>query len=178
MPLQVDGIRGRDLVVASKGQHGGIGWLRSPSHPGDLSTWTYHRLAVASWIMSLRQIDMDGDGDTDILASDRKGANSRVLWLENPSDGTAWSEHVIGATGKQVMFLDIANLNDDRKPEIVVPVPPRSLVVLSASDDPRQPWGERTIMYSDRYGTAKAARIVDVNLDGTMDIVVTCENVR
>ena len=42
---------------------------------------------------------MDGDGDLDILASDRKGKNSRVFWLENPNGTGEWKEHVIGAVG-------------------------------------------------------------------------------
>ncbi len=178
LPLQVDGQRGEDLVVASKGQHGAIGWLQAPQNPGDLSAWKYHRFVSASWIMSLQGIDIDNDGDTDLLASERKGNNARILWLENLNDRGRWQEHLVGAVGRQVMFLDIGDLNGDGKLEIVVPVMPRQLVFLSASDDPRQPWSERTLVYPARYGTGKAARFVDVNLDTRTDIVVTCEHAK
>lgn len=178
MPMQMDGKRGVDLVVASKDKKGkgGVGWLEAPKNPRNLKAWKYHKLADATWMMSLRKVDMDGDGDSDILASDRKGENSRVFWLENPKGTGKWKEHVIGGVGQQVMFLDIGDLNGDGRPEIVVPVPSRDIIILSAPDNPREKWEEHRISFPDKYGTSKGARIVDVNGDGKMDIVSTCEH--
>ena len=175
MPLQMDDTGGVDLVVAAKGS-GGVGWLEAPENPRDLKAWKYHKLAQASWIMSLRKTDMDGDGDLDILASDRKGNNSRVFWLENPNGTGEWKEHVIGAVGEQVMFLDIADLNGDGRREIVVPVPKRDFLILSPPNDPREKWQEHRISFPAKYGTSKGARVVDVDGDGQMDIVGTCEH--
>ena len=53
LPLDIDGRRGIDLVVGSKGRSAGVGWLESPANPRDLSGWKYHRLVDAGWIMSL-----------------------------------------------------------------------------------------------------------------------------
>ena len=178
VPLQMDGKGGVDLVVASKGTvgGGGVGWLEAPENPRNLKAWKFHELAQASWVMSLRKTDMDEDGDLDILVSDRKGKNSRVFWLENSNAAGKWKEHVIGAVGEQVMFLDIADLNGDGRREIVVPVPKRDFIILSPPTDPREKWQEHRISFPAKYGTSKGACIVDVDGDGKTDIVGTCEH--
>ena len=174
LPMQVDGKNGVDLVVGSKGKGASIGWLEAPPKPRELSAWRYHRLYEASWIMSLRAVDLDGDGDRDILASDRKGKTSKVLWLENGP----WTVHTIGAERRQVMFIDLGDLDGDGRADVVAPVPPRTLLLLSQPKDPTGRWPSREIAFPDRFGTSKAARVADVDLDGQPDLVVTCENAK
>ena len=95
------------LVVGSKGPEATITLLLGPAtNPRDLSTWTTIRLRDAGWIMSLRAVDMDNDGDQDIVFSDRKGNRRVAAWLEQPDDPIhPWTEHVIAGQGREVMFL-------------------------------------------------------------------------
>ena len=72
LSMDMDGLRGIDLVLGSKGSGGSISWLESPENPRDLSAWKLHKLRASSWLMTIRTEDMDNDGDLDILASDRK----------------------------------------------------------------------------------------------------------
>lgn len=71
-----------------------IAWLGNPgaaSRTG--SAWTYHLIDVAGWTMSLVALDVDGDGDIDIVTSDRSytfGAGGAHLWGRN---GARWLEH-------------------------------------------------------------------------------------
>ena len=60
--------------------------------------------------MSLQTVDMDGDGDDDVVISDRKGGRKGVYWLEQPSSdqfavGAAWQRHPIYSGELEVMFL-------------------------------------------------------------------------
>ena len=67
---------------------------------------------------------MDGDGDSDLLFSDRKGTKRGVSWLENPggekvSSRGAWKEHALGGREHEVMFLSVGDLNHDGVWDIV-----------------------------------------------------------
>jgi hypothetical protein len=179
LPLQVDGKHGIDLVIGAKGPGAQVGWLEAPANPRDLAGWKWHPLYQAGWIMSLAAHDIDGDGDLDILASDRKGKTSGVLWLENPgaSDAQAqpWKAHRIGPTGQEVMFLDLADLDKDGLLDIVVPVHGRRVWFHRRKAGSPPMWESLTLPAPGPLGNGKAGRVADINLDGKPDVILTSE---
>ena len=181
LPMQIDGRGGIDLLVGSKDEGAAVGWLQAPDDPRRLDTWTYHKLYDAGWIMSLEPADLDGDGDADVLVSDRKGAGRGVLWLENPgpaaaADGGPWRAHRIGGTGREVMFLDVADLDADGRRDVAVAVKPAQILILQQPDDPTGPWPSHVVEPDTaRVGRAKAVRVTDVDGDGQSDVLFSCE---
>jgi hypothetical protein len=176
LPFHVDGQRGVDLVIGSKS--GALGWLQSPQHPRDLSAWTYHPLGQAGWVMSLEAVDLNGDGRLDLLVSDRKGKNRGVLWLEHPGAANVtgqWREHRIASEFGEVMFLDATDIDGDGRTDVAVAVKPRAIVLLYQPEDALSSWRKERIEYPETFGTAKAVRVADVDLDGRLDLVGTCE---
>ena len=177
VPMKVDE-KGIDLVLGSKGGAASIGWLRSPKNPRDIKEWKFYRWYDAGWIMSLIRHDMDGDGDLDVLASDRRSRTPGVLWLENPgakamqqNPARKWAAHHIGACGREVMFITIG-----KDKTIHAAVRPNRIHVLKPNKDARKPWREEVITFPlDRFGTAKAARAADLDGDGQPEIAVSCE---
>lgn len=181
LPMQIDGKNGPDIVVGSKGPDGLVGWLEAPPNPRNLDNWVLHRKYAAGWIMSLVASDVDGDGDPDIVVSDRKGPTRGVLWLENPAPSPAdspWREHRIGATDREAMFLDLADLNTDGKDDIIVAVRPDEIHVLTAPADSSAPWHSEIIRpkYPAGLGTAKGVCAGDLDRDGELDLVYSCEH--
>ena len=179
LPMDIDGNGRVDLVVGSKGTNASIGWLRSPEDPRDVSAWTFHRLYDAVWIMSLQAHDLDGDGDLDILASDRKGLSPGVLWLENPGTKRAarhagWAEHRVGPTDRDAMFLTTGAL-DPGHPEIVCAVKGRGITRYARKGGDSGNWQLSEVAMSSECGTGKGVAIGDINLDGRTDIVFSCE---
>lgn len=131
------------MVVGSKGEGGILAWL-SMDHPYILSTdWALHTIGKVSWIMSIVILDLDGDGDQDILVTDRKGEESGVKWFENP--GTAlwhkpWPEHVLGLAGKEVMFMEVLDYDFDGDQDIVVADIAEGVFLLRNSGKLKQTW--------------------------------------
>lgn len=178
LPLQVDGRRGIDLVVGAKDQGAEIGWLESPENPRDLGAWTWHALYDAGWIMSLHAADLDGDGDPDLLASDRKGKKTGCLWLENPGPGEAqarpWTEHRIGGT-RETLFIVPADLDRDGRLDVVAAAP-RQLFFMRRKEGTPPAWEEFPIALPASAGTGKGVNVADIDLDGKPDLVFSCEN--
>lgn len=178
LPMQVDGRHCNDLVLGAKGAGAQIGWLEAPANPRDLAAWKWHRLYDAGWVMSLVAVDLDGDGDLDVVASDRKGKNRGCLWLENPGPRAAagpWQVHRIGAGDREVMFLDVVDLDRDGLLDVVVAVRAHGLIFHRRKPGKAVAWESFPIAAAANTGGCKAVRAGDIDLDGKIDLVYSCE---
>jgi len=175
LPMDMDGRNGVDLVVASKSPKGVVGWLRSPKNPRDLGAWTFHKLQDAGWIMSLESADMDGDGDRDIVVSDRKGGRRGVYWLQNPGAGADrenWLRREIGGDREEVMFLDVKTAGAAGGPRVVVPTRNGHVIVFEGSVNGTR-WRRRALPNPFGVAHGKAVRLGDLDGDGIDEIVHT-----
>jgi len=176
LPIEIDGRHGIDLAIGSKGD-GSVGWLQSPENPRELAAWKWHRLYDAGWIMSIDAHDMDGDGDRDLLVSDRKGKSRGLLWLEHPSTeavvaGEAWTEHRIGAAGQEAMFLTTGDLGDG-KLSIALATSDNKLMLFTRGENE---WTERSMPNPREMPVGKGVAIGDLDGDGLADLVHSIEN--
>ncbi|MDA7905622.1 VCBS repeat-containing protein [Mariniblastus sp.] len=108
-PIQLKNSR-RGIVIGSKGSQATLTLLIQPDETvTDLNLWLAIKIRDCGWIMSIQNIDMDQDGDIDIVFSDRKTDTRVVGWLEQPNGNAAkdiWKVHQIGATETEPMFID------------------------------------------------------------------------
>jgi hypothetical protein len=177
VPMQVDGKNGIDLIAGAKGVEAKIGWFESPEDPHNLSGWKWHPIGPATWVMSLILRDMDNDDDLDIVISDRKpGVTNGVRWLENPGPGQSqakeWENHFIGVVDREVMFMDIADMDGDGwEDALVTEYTNQKIVFVRRLDSTGLHWEEFEIDIPNFAGRAKAVRIGDIDMDGIPDIV-------
>lgn len=180
VPMQIDGQHGVDLFAGGKGNDAQIGWFEAPPSARDLDQWKWHPLRPVGWTMSLIPADMDGDEDLDVVFSDRKQKRSGVYWLENPGSGKAqdlpWPEHTIGGVGREVMFLDLADFDRDGLIDVLAAVKPAEALYLRRRDRSGKQFETHTIPFPKESGIAKAVSVGDINRDGQLDLVVSCEN--
>jgi hypothetical protein len=174
-PAQIDGDGDMDLFAGSKGGNASIGWLkRSAPAKGkrDASAFEYVKLRDAGWVMTLKALDMDGDGDSDLLFSDRKGNNRGVGWLENPGGAAAasqgkWREHALGGGEHEVMFLSVGDLDHDSVRDIVCPTRDGKILFFQRL---KSGWKIHLIPNPLGVPHGKAVAIGDIDKDGRNDL--------
>lgn len=97
---QIDGIGANDIVAGSKADRetdsdpAQLLWYRAPANPDyeNAALWKGETIADIYWINTIEYLDMDQDGDNDVLISDW----NVLAWYENPGSGLAgWKRHVI-----------------------------------------------------------------------------------
>ena len=175
VPMDVDGNGSMDLVAGSKNDFAAIGSWRFPTTSGGKASWS--RWYGAGWVMSLVAHDMDRDGAVDIVASDRKGPRSGVLWFQNMPGSAAWPARRIGPEAEhEAMFLDIADLDGDGIEDIVLAVRGGPIQFFRRGSARGGNWRAHDIEIPDGFGTGKAVKVGDLDLDGRPDLVFTCEN--
>ena len=178
VPMNVDGKHGIDLVVGSKGTNASVGWLESPADPRDLGQWQFHRIYDAGWIMTIATEDLDGDGDQDLVLSDRRSKAAGVKWLENPGadtvlQGREWKEHMVGSGGKEVMFLEIADLEGDGRKDVICTNRNGHMEWFHRRSGSGVRWTAHTFALPFSLPLGKSVATGDIDLDGTLDVVST-----
>jgi len=181
LPFDVNEDGNLDVILGSK-NGGSVSWLRNPGKESarDLKTWKLIKLADAAWIMSLIKADFDGNGVDDLIYSDRKGDNSGVFRMKKIAEAP-WFEkkELLGFSGKEVMFLDVVDLFGKGRLDIVAAIRPDEISFLINPGVPSSgKWeflSSRGKVPLDRFGTCKAIRAADLNLDGEMEMLITCE---
>lgn len=173
-PMDVDDNGTTDLVAGSKNDFAMIGsWRFSAASPGRAS-WS--RWYGAGWVMSIVGHDMNADGRIDIVASDRKGPRSGVLWFQNMPGSAAWPITRIGSEGEhEAMFLDLGDLDGDDRADVVLAVRDGPIQFFRSLSPRGNNWRTHSIDLPDGFGTGKGVAIGDIDLDGAADLVFTCE---
>ena len=172
LPLKLKGDSRTHILAGGKLAGAVLKLLTPGKDPGNLKAWTGTLLQKVGWTMSLFTLDMDGDGDNDILVSDRLGPTSGIFWLEAPT----WKRHNIGTSSEEVMFIDYGDIDGDGLIDIAAAVRPEAIVWFRRLDASGQKWKRQSLPYPPNAGTAKAVAIGDLNGDGIKDIAFTCEN--
>ena len=181
LPLQVDGKRGVDIIAGARGEAAAIGWFESPENPRTVADWRWHPLYQAGWVMTLRAHDVDGDGDLDIVATDRTGTRRGALWLEHPGPRSdvkqPWREHRIGPVNEyEAMHGTIGDLDGDGLEDIIVAVKGGPIRFHRRVRGSAVAWETHLIAMPADSGTGKAVAVADVDGNGRPDLVVTCEH--
>ena len=122
-----------EIVVGGKessGKAATIGYysLTNPSLPRQAGSWTYTSIRPVGWVMQMVVLDVEGDGDRDIVYTDREpirvpariNTAMGLRWLES-SGGTTptWTDHPISPSEAHHKWFDLVRWDGDNDLDIV-----------------------------------------------------------
>jgi hypothetical protein len=157
------------------------GWYEAPDDPA--GSWTWREVSQIYGISNALLRDMDGDDDLDLVVS-AGHHGSGVFWLRAPDDPVngSWSQQTVDSEVHHPECLAVLDLDEDEDLDIVS-------CDLFFGEAPGEPgWDEEVhnIYVFEKVGTSASwneqniapdsypshlLQMVDMNLDGKMDII-------
>lgn len=159
------------------------GWWEAPADRKQ-ENWTFHKANWGEDCSQMYALDVDGDGDQDVISS--SAHNYGIWWHEQlkGADGKpAWKTHLIFKEFSQTHSLALTDMNGDGNPDLVTgkryfahnghdpgEFSPAVLYWFEFKPGKKPVWIPHKI--DDDSGSGLNVVTNDVNKDGLMDIVI------
>lgn len=159
-----------DMVITASGS-GTVGWYENDGTPFN-GNWPFHRIngVIVSGAREVAPGDIDGDGDLDVAVTAYD--MSRVMWFENPGDGTGiWEYHYVGYM-RYIHGVGLGDFDEDGAMDIVVSAGYyySDGIRMYYTSNPEGSWSYRRISPAVSY--CGAINVTDMNQDGHLDVIV------
>jgi hypothetical protein len=152
-----------------------ISWFEIAGDPLEDESWTEHVLTRVAWPINAPPVDLDSDGDLDIVGSST--GEARIFWFENISDGEVrFIEHRIEVPpteGEPTPIggfnMDFADLNGDGRIDIVART--RNGIVWLAQPSHVDGAWPLHVIGSNQPDSSTGIRLADIDGDGDLDLM-------
>ncbi|MCK4593113.1 VCBS repeat-containing protein, partial [bacterium] len=145
---------------------GGVGWLEND---GSGSTWDRHTVGSGK-TSSVFAIDMDGDDDTDVVAS-LVSAGELVWWSNDDGAGGSWTSHTITDSFLGAESVFVADIDGDTDLDVVAAAKNDEVAWWSNDDGAGTSWTKHEITLF--HEGASSVYAADMDGDADADVVAT-----
>lgn len=167
---------------------GSVQILINPGGARDGQVWTgvaiglheRHAIFDRQGSSDLRAVDLDGDGDLDLVTAARDDNNVQVAWFENPAGGNAidpalpWPQYRIGSL-LGASRIDVAELTGDGRLDVigVSPVQQQAVLFVQPEEGPARgyDWFNATIVNFETY-EPRSVVAIDIDGDSRLELAV------
>lgn len=159
-----------DPDVSSVGSFFTMGLVWNENTAGNGSAWASHTIAtLPGATYAMEAVDMDGDGDLDVLQPGTNSLVGNVVWYENVGGaGASWTPHfILGADGVVIATAD--DLDRDGDPDVIVPGGSNGVRWFENTAGNGSAWSGHTM--SSVSGTPGGLSAADLDRDGDPDVL-------
>lgn len=200
--FDLDGDGDLDIIAGGRRAAYPAAYVKWYENPGGLNArsngspagtyWVEHQIDVTGWTMNIVVQDVDGDGDPDIVQSDRDtywtgvGTSSAALkgirWYEN--DGSQnFTNHMVSTPvpyigyGESKMF-SLFDIDRDGDLDViagssVLGTNPQNHLYVYTNDGDFKSWTKSEVTLPSGIGQYHDGEAADIDNDGNLDIVLT-----
>jgi hypothetical protein len=180
-----------ELIIGGKDANGvasSLGYYSSAT-PRTGSSWNYTSIIPVGWVMQMYVLDFDGDGNLDIVYSDRTqiltpsadGTKRGVRWLESDgADPPAYTEHQIVGPEADHKWFDLVDWDGDGDLDVVDchsngdgSVNEGAILINGGGG---LSWTEVAVPQPTGVGQCQMASAADLDKDGQIDVLFSYFN--
>lgn len=164
--LDLDG--DQDFVYADNGNDV-LYWLENDSHGNFTAQNITSGSTNISGINSIQTVDMDLDGDIDILVADRYV--DHVVWFENNGDASVWTKNTLGSGVNYDSALSAitGDIDQDGDPDVIAGVFGVTTLYLLTNNGGAASWTESTLSAT---FSAFSLDLADYDGDTDLDLLI------
>jgi len=166
----------KELLIAGNGN---VYAISIPENLQEEKLWPTHLIAANTSDEGIGFGDIDGDGDLDLACGRRPDGESEptiLVWFENPGHTEKpWASYPVGYTSHPIDRIEVADLDGDSQPEIVMAEerypglePDGSIFWFSASENLKKAWKKNLIT---TQFSSNNLDIADIDQDGDIDLL-------
>lgn len=141
-------------------------------------TWDQHGISSFDGVSDVWPVDLDADGDIDVLGCSEGTSGATIRWWENLNgSGLSWDQHSVESGWGDFRYTGFCDIDDDGDPDVLGCCgSPARVAWWENLDGSGLSWDRHTVAAD--YHDPCWVSSVDLNGDGDMDVFASSDSLQ